>query len=69
MQKGMRKNVKSCFGVLKSCFDITQNMFRLWQIDMVYGMMIACVIVHNMIIDNKKDHNLKPLFIKKMHGN
>jgi hypothetical protein len=69
MQKGMRKDVKSCFGVLKSCFDIIQNMFRLWQIDMVYGIMIVCVIVHNMIIDNKKDHNLEPFFIKKMHGN
>ncbi len=50
----MKKDVKSCFGVLKSCFDIIQNMSRLWQMDKIYGIMIACVIFHNMIIDNKK---------------
>jgi hypothetical protein len=37
--------------------------------DMVYGIMIPSMIVHNMIIDDKRDHNLEPFFIKKMHGN
>jgi hypothetical protein len=69
MQERMRKYVKSCFGVLKSCFDIMQNMSRLWQMDTVYGLMIASMIVHNMIIDDKRAHNLEPFFILKMHGN
>ncbi len=30
--------------------------------DTIYQIMIICVIVHNMIIEDKRDNNLEPLF-------
>jgi hypothetical protein len=30
--------------------------------DTIYDIMIVCVIIHNMIIKDEKDHNLESLF-------
>ncbi len=51
-------------GVLVSCtrFGIIQNPSRLWQMDTIYDIMTACVILHNMIIEDERDYNFESLF-------
>ncbi len=56
------KDVESCLGILQSQFATIQNPCKLWQMDTIYQIMIICVIVHNMIIEDKRDNNLEPLF-------
>lgn len=45
-----------CFKLLQSQLAIVQNPCKLWQIDTMYEIIIACVIMHNIIID-KRDSN------------
>jgi len=35
---------------------------KLWQMDAIYDLMISCVILHNMIIENQQAQNLESLF-------
>ncbi len=58
----MKKDVERCFEVLQAYFAIIQNPCRLWQMDTIYEMMVICVILHNMIIEDEKDNHLRPLF-------
>ncbi len=50
------------FWVLQLKKIIIQNPCRLWQIDAIYDVMMCCVILHNMIIEDEWDQNLDPLF-------
>ena len=53
-QEGARKDVEKAFGVLQSRFDIVTHPARFWkQIDVV-NIMQACVILHNMIVEDEK---------------
>jgi hypothetical protein len=63
MQESVRKDVLGrCFGVLQAHFVIIQNSCRLWKIDTIYEVMFACVILHNMIIEDERANHLEPLF-------
>ncbi len=62
MQKGARKDVECCFGVLQFHFGIIQNPFRLWQMDVIYEIMTTYVILHNIIIEDERDKNFESLF-------
>lgn len=55
MQEGAKKDVERCFGII-------QNPFRLWQMDIIYEIMTAYVIFHNIIIEDEKDCNFESLF-------
>ncbi|XP_015697625.1 uncharacterized protein LOC102716264 [Oryza brachyantha] len=54
-QDGARKDVKCAFGVLQSRFDIVNRPARLWKRNDVVNIMQACVILHNMILEDEKD--------------
>lgn len=54
-QEGARKDVEYAFGVLQSCFDIVNRPARLWKRNDVVNIMQACVILHNMIVEDEKD--------------
>jgi hypothetical protein len=41
------------FWVLQLKKIIIQNPCRLWQIDAIYDVMMCCVILHNMIIEDE----------------
>ncbi|XP_012699996.1 uncharacterized protein LOC105913484 [Setaria italica] len=54
-QEGARKDVECAFGVLQSRFDIVKRPARLWKRDDVVNIMQACIILHNMIVEDEKE--------------
>jgi hypothetical protein len=53
MQESARKDIERCFGILQFRFAIIQNPHRLWQMDVIYDLVMCCVIFHNMINEDK----------------
>jgi hypothetical protein len=54
-QEGARKGVECAFGVLQSRFDIVRRPSRLWKQGDIVNIMQACVILHNMIVEDEKE--------------
>ncbi len=48
--------------MLQAHFTIIQNPCKLWQMDTIYEVMVAYVILRSMIIEDEKDNDLEPLF-------
>ncbi|XP_034586698.2 uncharacterized protein [Setaria viridis] len=54
-QEACRKDVERAFGVLQSRFAIVRGAARFWDQDTIGQIMRACVIMHNMIVENERD--------------
>ena len=54
-QESVRKDVECAFGVLQSRFNIVNRPSRLWKQADVINIMQACVILHNMIVEDEKE--------------
>ncbi|XP_062224506.1 uncharacterized protein LOC133923068 [Phragmites australis] len=54
MQAAVWKDVECAFGVLQSRFAIIREPARVWDQSTVHNIMTACVIMHNMIIEDEK---------------
>lgn len=54
-QEACRKDVERAFGVLQARFTIIRDGVRLWEMKDLRNVMLACIILHNMIIDDEKD--------------
>ena len=52
-----RKDVERAFGVLQARFAIVYGPTRLFYSEMLQDIMKACVILHNMIIEDEQDVN------------
>jgi hypothetical protein len=57
-QESARKDVERVFGVLQSCFAIVRGPVRYWDEEMLANIMKACIIMHNMIIEDEGAMNL-----------
>ncbi|CDF34444.1 unnamed protein product [Chondrus crispus] len=55
-QKTIRKDIERAFGVLVARFHILQNPSRLWKRSDVSNVMVACIILHNMIVESRRDN-------------
>ncbi|XP_038698026.1 uncharacterized protein LOC119995584 [Tripterygium wilfordii] len=55
-QESARKDVERAFGVLQSRFAIVRGPALYWEIDTLLDIMRACVILHNMIVEDERDH-------------
>jgi hypothetical protein len=64
-QEGARKDVECAFGVLQSRFDIVRRPARLWKRGDVINIMEACIILHNMIVEDEKELVKIPLDINE----
>jgi hypothetical protein len=63
MQESTRKDIERCFGVLQRRFRIIANPSKLWNTTIMANIMYACIIMHNMIVeDESSEHTLEPLF-------
>ncbi|KAL6840949.1 hypothetical protein ACP4OV_029209 [Aristida adscensionis] len=54
-QEGARKDVERAFGVLQSRFTIVRRPARMWKRKSVGRIMLACVILHNMIVEDERE--------------
>lgn len=54
-QEGTRKDVERTFGVLQSRFAILCYAARSWHRSTIAKIMYACIIMHNMIVEDEHD--------------
>jgi len=54
-QEVCRKDVDRAFGVLQSRFAIVRGPVRLWDEDTLHNIMMACIIMHNMIVEDERE--------------
>ncbi|XP_057248332.1 uncharacterized protein LOC130590282 [Beta vulgaris subsp. vulgaris] len=54
-QESVRKDVERAFGVLQSRFAIIQRPALVWDETLLWEIMLACIILHNMIVADERD--------------
>lgn len=54
-REACRKDVERAFGVLQSRFAIVRGAARMWDEDTLHDIMMACIIMHNMIVEDERD--------------
>ncbi|XP_048633966.1 putative nuclease HARBI1 [Brassica napus] len=54
-QEAARKDVERAFGVLQARFAIVKNPVRTLNKEKIWKIMRACIILHNMIVENERD--------------
>ena len=58
-QEFVRKDVERAFGVLQARFAVVRNPSNLWDRNKLGNIMRACIILHNMIVENERDSYLR----------
>ena len=53
-QEAVRKDVERAFGVLRARFAVVKNPSKLWDKDKIANIMRACIILHNMIVEDER---------------
>jgi hypothetical protein len=56
-QEACRKDVEHAFGVLQSHFAIVHRSTHLWDEDSLRNIMMACIIMHNMIVEDESEED------------
>lgn len=54
-QESARKDVERAFGVLQARFAIVRKSALAWSATMLWKIMMACIIIHNMIVEDERD--------------
>ena len=54
-QEAIRKDVERAFGVLQARFAIIKNPARVWDENVLWKIIMACIIMHNMIVEDERD--------------
>jgi hypothetical protein len=57
VQEVCRKDVECAFGILQARFSIVRGPARFWDETILNNIMKACIILHNMIIEDERDPN------------
>ena len=52
----MRKDIERCFGVLQQRFAIIREPGRSWHVSHLTNIIKACIIMHNMIVEDERDN-------------
>ena len=55
MQKSFRKHVERAFGILQARFAIVRGPARGWDREDIQYIMMTCIILHNMIVEDERD--------------
>ena len=55
-QEAYHKDVERAFGILQARFAIIRQPARGWDKDSLSTIMLACIILHNMIVEDERDN-------------
>ncbi|KAL6647174.1 hypothetical protein ACP70R_014611 [Stipagrostis hirtigluma subsp. patula] len=67
-QEACRKDVERCFGVLQAKWKILHRPARLWNQTDLNTIMRACVILHNMVLEDERGVNLPNVHVSEWPG-
>ena len=65
-QEACQKDVKQCFGILQAQFATIQNPYRLWDLTTITSIMMICLILHNIIIEDKNYLDLEDILLERV---
>jgi hypothetical protein len=68
MQSALRKDVERAFGVLQARWEIVRNPVRTWGLETIGDIMMSCIILHNMIVQDEQDGDFESIFDLPMRG-
>jgi hypothetical protein len=68
MQEAVRKDVERCFGVLQMRWGIIQQASRQWDLGTIKDIVMACIILHNMIIEYEREEQLPSVEVNQDPG-
>ncbi|XP_070675825.1 uncharacterized protein [Malus domestica] len=57
-QEGCRKDVERCFGILQACWVIVRAAARMFDVEAFQSIMMTCIILHNMIVEDEYDYDV-----------
>ena len=67
-QESVRKDVERAFGVLQARFAVVKNPSSLWDKRKIANIMRACIILHNMIVEDERDSYTQYDFLEFQQG-
>jgi hypothetical protein len=67
-QEGARKDVERASGVLQGRFSILGQPVRLYDRGDLQNVMLACIILHNMIVEDEQEMAAIPLDLNESGG-
>ena len=67
MQKAARKDVERCLGVLQSRWGVIPNLSLQWNLNTIKNILVVCVIMHNMIIQDERDQEIETIIAQPNH--
>ncbi|XP_068318448.1 uncharacterized protein [Pyrus communis] len=57
-QEGCRKDVENCFGILQARWAIVRAAARMFDVKALQSIMMTCIILHNMIVEDEYDYDV-----------
>ncbi|XP_008237612.1 PREDICTED: uncharacterized protein LOC103336347 [Prunus mume] len=61
-QEGYRKDVEKCFGILQARWAIIRGATRMLDEEVLRSIMMTCIILHNMIVEDEYDYDAPEMF-------
>ncbi|CAL9005022.1 unnamed protein product, partial [Prunus brigantina] len=61
-QEGYRKDVEKCFGILQARWAIIRGVARLFDEEVLMSIMMTCIILHNMIVEDEYDFDAEDMY-------
>ncbi|XP_008219706.1 PREDICTED: uncharacterized protein LOC103319892 [Prunus mume] len=60
--EGYRKDVERCFGILQARWAIIRGAAHMFDEEVLRGLMMTCIILHNMIVEDEYDYEAKEVY-------
>ncbi|XP_068314972.1 uncharacterized protein [Pyrus communis] len=57
-QEGCKKDVEHCFGILQARWAIVKGTARMFDLEPLRSIMMTCIILHNMVVENEYDYDV-----------